>query len=311
MSDGIDAHHHLWNLTAVDYPWLKELGAKRFFGDPTPIQRDYLFEEYSRDAIAAGMSGSIHVQVGAADGLSEAKWVQSVADQHADWTLGQVVFCDLLGADREERLDAFRDLSSVRGVRQIVGRAEGEDAATGTNALLGSPDFMIGLRILGERNLTFDLQLTPSLMSRAARMLETVRDTQIVLCHAGSPQDRTPKGIAEWQNQLSLLARLPNVACKLSGLGMFDHTWTVETIRPIVDACLDLFGPDRCMFGSNFPVDSLYSNYETLHAAYKEIVPEQMHAAVFGLTARRVYGLPCCVDSSIKRCTANCSQAAG
>lgn len=88
----IDAHHHLWDLNAVDYPWLMEKGAVRFFGDPTPIQRDYLLPEYRADASAQGFSASVHIQVGAADPWAEAQWVQSVADRYSDWPLVQVVF---------------------------------------------------------------------------------------------------------------------------------------------------------------------------------------------------------------------------
>jgi hypothetical protein len=77
----IDAHHHLWDLSAVHYPWLEATGVTRFFGDPTPIQRDYLVDEFSRDASAEGFTGSVHIQVGAADGLAEAKWVQHIAEQ--------------------------------------------------------------------------------------------------------------------------------------------------------------------------------------------------------------------------------------
>ena len=119
----IDSHHHLWNLAAVEYPWLNETGAVRFFGDPTPIQRDYELPEFRADA--ASFDGSVHIQVGAADALAEAKWVQAVADASPDWPMRQVVFCDLTADDLNAQLKAFTDLPSVVGVRQIVGRAPG------------------------------------------------------------------------------------------------------------------------------------------------------------------------------------------
>ena len=283
----IDAHHHLWDLSAVHYPWLMARGVTRFFGDPTPIQRDYLLPEFRRDA--AGFDGSVHIQVGAEDGLAEARWIQSVADANPDWPMVQVAFCDLTGDDLGTRLDALQALPSLRGVRQIVGRAPGEDAVTGTNALLADPRFVAGLREAGVRGLSFDLQLIPELYADMARVLEAAPDTKVALCHAGSPHDRTAAGIAAWARDLRRLADLPQVTCKLSGLGMFDHDWTTETIRPLVETCLDLFGPDRCMFGSNFPVDSLYSDYATLLAAHEEIVPEEMKPQVFGDTARAFY----------------------
>jgi predicted TIM-barrel fold metal-dependent hydrolase len=263
----------------------------RFFGDPTPIQRDYLVDEFSRDAGAEGFTGSVHIQVGAADGLAEAKWVQHIAEENPDWPLAQVVFCDLASPDLSTQLDAFEALSTVRGVRQIIGRAPGEDAATGTNDLLQSPAFLAGLTELGRRGLSFDLQLIPELMAATANILEAAPDTRVALCHAGSPHDRSSQGLDSWAQNLRHLSTLPQVVCKLSGLGMFDHRWTNQTIAPLIDTCLDQFGPERCMFGSNFPVDSLYSDYATLAAAHRQIVPETSHAAVFGGTAATFYNL--------------------
>lgn len=287
----IDAHHHLWDLQKVRYPWLTEKGATRFFGDPAPIQRDYLIEEFRRDAEAQGFAGSVHIQVGAADGWQEAQWVQSVADANPDWLMAQVVFCELTADDRDAQLDRFQMLPSVRGARQIVGRAPGEDARTGTNTLLDDPRFLSGLRELGRRGLSFDLQLLPELMEKTAAVLAQAPDTKVALCHAGSPHDRSTAGLQAWAKALASLSALPNVSCKLSGLGMFDHGWTVDAIRPIVAACLEQFGPERCMFGSNFPVDSLSSDYKTLAAAYEALLPEAAKGKVFGVTASKFYGL--------------------
>lgn len=286
----IDAHHHLWNLSAVDYPWLMARGVERFFGDPSPIQRDYLIDEYRRDA--AGFSASVHIQVGAADGWAEAQWVQSVADATPNWPMVQVAFCDLTSPDLSAQLDRFQTLPTLRGVRQIVGRAPGEDAQTGTNALLADPRFADGLRQVGERGLSFDLQLIPDLYDDMARVLDHAPDTAIALCHAGSPHDRSAAGLKDWEARLNTLSARPQITCKLSGLGMFDHSWTAESIRPVVETCLDQFGPDRCMFGSNFPVDSLYSDYATITCAIEKIVPVPQHATIFHDTAAGFYGLP-------------------
>lgn len=286
----IDAHHHLWDLGAVHYPWLEARGVDRFFGDPTPIQRDYLLDEFRRDA--RGFSASVHIQVGAEDSMAEALWVQSVAEANPDWPMAQVVHADLTAPDLGARLDAFQRLSTLRGVRQIVGRAPGEDAQSGTHALLDTPAFAEGLRELARRGLSFDLQLTPELMGRTAQVLARAPDTRVALCHAGSAHDRTPAGLARWAADLKELSALGQVTCKLSGLGMFDHRWTVETIRPIVETLLEQFGPARCMFGSNFPVDSLYSDYASLVRGYEAIVPQSDWPAIFHETAARFYALP-------------------
>lgn len=289
MSRRIDAHHHLWDLTAVQYPWLEAKGTVRFFGDPAPIQRNYLIEEFTRDAKSDGFGGSVHIQVGAADGLAEARWIQSVADDNPDWPMAQVVFCDLTSENLENQLKEFVPLATVRGVRQIVGRAPGEDSTTGTNALLDDPAFLTGLRRVAEFGLSFDLQLLPELMPRASALLAKVPQLSVALCHAGSPHDRSQSGLNEWALSMRQLSNLPNVTCKLSGLGMFEHDWTDETIRPIVEVCLDQFGPDRCMFGSNFPVDSLSSSYAKIVKAHETLVPTSAQQSVFGETARRFY----------------------
>lgn len=287
----IDAHHHLWDLDAVHYPWLMAKGEVRFFGDPAPIQRDYLLPEFSADAKAHGFQGSVHIQVGAADPMEEARWVQSVADANPDWPMAQVAFCDLTADDAEEALDTLQKLPTVRGVRQIVGRAPGEDAETGTNSLLSDPKFAEGLKGLAERGLSFDLQLLPELMAPMAEALKSAPDTKVVLCHAGSPHDRSPEGLAFWAQELRQLSSLPNVYCKLSGLGMFDHNWSAESVAPIVKEVLSQFGADRTMFGSNFPVDSLSSDYAYLVQNIEGLVPEEDRAKVFGETARAFYRL--------------------
>ncbi|KUJ85269.1 amidohydrolase [Ruegeria marisrubri] len=291
MTARIDAHHHLWDLQAVNYPWLMAKGVRRFFGDPSPIQRNYLLDEFSDEARAHGIAGSVHVQVGADDGLAEARWVQSVADANPGWPMAQVVFCDLTKPDLVQNLGDFQKLSTVRGVRQIVGRAPEEDAATGTNALLEDPRFLNGLRMAAQLGLSFDLQLVPELMEKTASVLVEAPGLEVALCHAGSPHDRSAAGLRDWSKKMRALSDLPNVTCKLSGLGMFDHDWSPATIRPIVETCLEQFGPERVMFGSNFPVDRLYSDYGTLLEAYLELIPQGAQQDVFHDTAARFYGL--------------------
>ena len=289
MMKRIDSHHHLWDLKDVHYPWLMEFGKPRFFGDPTPIQRDYLLAEHRAISHNHGFVASVHIQVGAEDGLAEARWVDQVAHANPEWPMVQVAFCDLTAPDRDVQLDQFQALPSVVGVRQIVGRSPDEDAKNGTNALIADPEFKAGLHSLASRGLSFDLQLIPELMKPMGKVLEQVPDLQVALCHAGSPYDRSSDGIVKWAAGLVHLSSVPNVSCKLSGLGMFDHDWNAETVRPIADVVMDQFGPDRVMFGSNFPVCSLSSSFDELMERHMAIVPEEHHKAVFHDNAERIY----------------------
>jgi len=285
----IDSHHHLWDLKDVHYPWLMEFGKPRFFGDPTPIQRDYLLAEHRAISHNHGFVASVHIQVGAEDGLAEARWVDQVAHANPEWPMVQVAFCDLTAPDRDVQLDQFQALPSVVGVRQIVGRSPDEDAKNGTNALIADPEFKAGLHSLASRGLSFDLQLIPELMKPMGKVLEHVPDLQVALCHAGSPYDRSSDGIVKWAAGLAQLSALQNVSCKLSGLGMFDHDWNAGTVRPIADVVMKQFGPDRVMFGSNFPVCSLSSSFDELMERHMAIVPEEHHKAVFHDNAERFY----------------------
>ena len=285
----IDAHHHLWDLNAVDYPWLMEKGKKRFFGDPTPIQRNYLIDEHIKMAAARGFKASVHIQVGAADGLEEAKWVNKIVSENQSWPLAQVAFCDLSGDQREIHLDELQKLSSVVGVRQIIGRSPEEDSNSKTNELLTSDNFMQGLQSISDRGLSFDLQIIPELSETCAAVFSQFPNLQVILCHAGSPYNRTEEGITSWSSDLNHLSKLSNVSCKLSGLGMFDHNWTQATVAPIVTTVMEQFGSARVMFGSNFPVDSLSSSFKALFERLTSIIDEKYFEDVFFKTAQTIY----------------------
>lgn len=284
----IDAHHHLWDLNAVHYPWLMAQGEVRFFGDPASIQRDYLIDEFTTDAKAHGFHASVHVQVGAQDGLAEARWVDDIA-QSTDWQMKQVAFCDLASPNLAADLAQLQALPSVRGVRQIIGRAPGEDALTGTQELISSHAFHDGLVMLEASGLRFDLQLLPELMKPMAEVLSQVPKLPVALCHAGSPYDRSEQGIQDWAQALESLSSQPQIVGKLSGLGMFAHGWQTPDFAPITDVMLAQFGPERLMFGSNFPVCSLTSDYTRLISAYETLIPTQYHKHIFGETAAGFY----------------------
>lgn len=289
----VDAHHHLWDLQANNYPWLMARGVTRFFGDPTAIQKDYLVDDLRKDAVGYELDASVHVQVGVAlgDELKETAWLQETGGQYG-LPSAIVAFCELDSTDAPRQLDAQLEYSRLRGVRQIVGRSDEEDAVSGSGQLIDKPVWQENLALLSELGLSFDLQLTPGQVNRVTEVLADAPDTQIALCHCGSPWDQSPRGIQSWRNGLQLLASLPNVHCKISGLGMFDHDWSVDSIRPIVESCIEIFGAGRCMFGSNFPVDKLHATYSEVWSAYEKITSGLDDLALrqlFGDNARNFY----------------------
>ena len=291
----VDAHHHLWDLDACRYPWLMARGVERFFGDPTPIQKNYLVDDLREDASDYQLDASVHVQVGVAPGdeVRETAWLQDTAARHG-LPSAIVAFCELEKDTAPDVLQRHLEFDRVRGVRQIVGRSDAEDAATGSGALLDDARWCEHFALLGDLGLSFDLQLTPRQVPRAADVLAASPDVRVALCHCGSPWEQTPAGLASWRDGLRLLAQLPNVHCKISGLGMFDHAWNTDSIRPIVEACIDIFGAGRSMFGSNFPVDKLHASYGRVWGAFEAIVaplPDDDQARLFGDTARDFYRL--------------------
>lgn len=287
----VDAHHHLWNLAEVSYPWLRERGVRRFFGDPTPIQQDYGVAELKADHARFPITRSVHVQVGTAAGkeLDETEWLDRQA-QRFGLPSAIVAYCDLTSEVASATLQAHLASSAlVRGVRQIVSRHRYEDEQTQSAALLGHPGFEAGLAEVERLGLSFDLQLTPPHMLAAARLFRQFPNLRVALCHAGSPWGRSAAEVAEWRDGLEALAELPNMFCKLSGLGMFDGNWTPQSLRPIVDEVIRTFGTDRVMWGSNFPVDKLYRSYEETLSVMMSLVDEDEHALVFAGTAERFY----------------------
>ena len=290
----IDAHHHLWDLEACRHTWLLQPG-RRFFGDPAPIAKNYHVPDFREDVGDLPLVGSVHIQVGVeeAHSVGETEWVSSQADEYG-LPSAIVAFCDLTADNAQSELDRHQAFARLRGVRQIVGRDAVEDARNGTNALLEAPRFKAGLKSLVARELSFDLQLTPPLLSAAAKLFQSVDRVPVALCHAGSLQDFSAEGVRDWEAGLRAFAEVPQAICKLSGFGMFDHDWSAESIRDYVLRAIDVFGPDRVAVGSNFPVDKLTASYADTIGAYLKITSgfsASERDAMFYGTAKAFYRL--------------------
>ena len=199
--------------------------------------------------------------------MAESDWLQ----RQPEFPHAIVAYCDLAASDVEQQLTAHSKHEKLRGIRQIVGRHPQEDQQHGTNDLLTNPAWADGLGLLARRGLSFDLQLIPPQMPALYDILRDMPELKVAICHCASPWDQSPPGLAQWRRDLQQLASLPNVYCKVSGLGMFNPQWTVAQLRPIILDVLALFGAQRVMFGSNFPVDKLYRSYAALWDAYREI----------------------------------------
>jgi predicted TIM-barrel fold metal-dependent hydrolase len=158
--------------------------------------------------------------------------------------------------------------------------------------LMAEPQFLEGLRELGRRGLSFDLQLYPHQMDTAAALAAQAPDTLIILNHAGMWADRDLSGWKQWKAGMRMLAARPNIVAKISGLGMLDTGWTTESIRPLVLESLEAFGTERAMFASNFPVDKQYTDFVTVWRAFDAITKgfsEGERTGLFRENARKYY----------------------
>lgn len=293
----VDCHHHLWDLRN-HYPWLQEnAGRLQVHGDDSAIRKDYLVADLKRDAAGLPLTRSVHVDAGAADGVAEARWLQAVADQHG-FPHAIVAGIRLDAPDAAGQLEAVAGLPNARGVRDILNWHKDPGLSYITRPdLMCDPTWRAGFARLEPLGLSFDLQVYWHQLADAARLAADFPSTRILLNHAGMPLDRDDAAVETWRDGLSRLAAQDNTVVKISGVGMVDHAWPRDpaaTLRPIVEDCLEAFGTDRAMFGSNFPVDGLYSSYRELYAAYDEIVcdlsPDE-RAALFGVTASTAYRL--------------------
>lgn len=290
----IDPHIHLWDLSTGLYPGL-ETPSTDFAGDNAPIARSYLLDEFLGEAgDAVEILGAVHVEAFPSDPVAETRALQAVADQ-APMPVVVVGHADLSAPDFDAVLEGHLAHPAFRGIRQVLNRHADPLYNYVARDFMDDPAWQRGFARLGGLGLSFDLQLYPHQTRQAADLAAKHPETPIILNHAGMWADRHLAGWREWRDGLRMLAARDNVSVKISGFGMFDHQWSVESIRPLVLEVLDAFGTGRAMFASNFPVDKLHGDYPTLWAAFDAIaadLSESERAALFRDNAARIYRIP-------------------
>ncbi|ABQ35380.1 amidohydrolase [Bradyrhizobium sp. BTAi1] len=268
----IDPHHHLYDLENHRYPWLQDGVKPAAFGDYTAICHSYLVEDFLADCKNQNVVKSVHLDVGfdPDDPVGETKWLQAVADQNG-FPHGIVGYANLAQPNVRDVLEAHLAYPNFRGIRQSL-NYHPDPAKTYLDrpGVCREPEWRRGFALLRDLGLSFDLQIYYPQMQEAYELARDFPDTQIILNHTGMQVDGHDHFEA-WKTGMKLLAQAPNVACKISGLGMGDWSWTVESFRPYVLSAIEMFGVDRCMFASNFPVDKLFSSYDRLFEAFKTI----------------------------------------
>ena len=264
----IDTHHHLWELGRFHYDWLSEpgwAGHNALLGDYKAIRVDWPIERLLKEFYGSNVKKSVHVEAAYAgpDPVEETAWLQSLADT-CGFPHALVVFCDIEKPDGAEQLRRHMEFANVRGVRIR------EHPSDPTN-----PAFLASYAELGRNGLSYELNASPGKLLSGRDVAMSFPSTQVILGHAGFPIERSAEYFERWRTEMSALARAENVACKISGFAMVDHDWTIESIRPWVLHCIESFGVERSMFGTNWPVDIIYSSYLRQVDAYRTILARE------------------------------------
>lgn len=285
----IDAHVHLWDLSSHRwYPAMQEPDPDASFeslGDVTRMARDFLLPEYRAETAGVDVVGLVHVSATTAPRtyLEETAWVDGLfAEAGLPAALIGAVEPGLSRDELAADLDAQAASPRFRGARVLAGLDPESRLATDL------------CELLRERGLVLDLVAHPGDVAGLRPLLERFADLAVVLEHAGWPDGTGAAERAEWEGAARALAAHDNVLCKVSGLGMVTHSLAAAELRPWIETCLESFGPDRCLFGSNFPVEAMYGGYDELLDAYAEAtagLAEDERRAFFAGNACRAYRL--------------------
>jgi len=292
MTTIVDAHHHIWRRD--DLPWLTGPMQPRIFGPYEPIRRDYPIQEYLDDLTGSGVVKSVYVQTNWAKEHfeDEAAWVQRTAEE-TGWPHAIVAHADFTVEDVRPQLDRLKRYPLLRGLRMQLHWHDNPLYRFAARAdLCTDPVIRRNVAHLADYDLSFDLQVFAPQMADAAGLADACPDVTFVLQHAGMLEDTSPTGRAAWRTAMARLAACPNVVCKLSGLGTFIHRNDPAHIAAILADSVAMFGAERCLFGSNFPIEKLWTSYRELTQAYRDALNTHPgRDAILHDTAYRVYRL--------------------
>ncbi len=293
-----DCHHHLWDLQANYYPWLTDTKRSRVCGEYEAIRnRNFLVEDFFKNRGDLKVTRFIHEEavIDRSDPVRETRWLQSLADEPNSEGIphGIVAHADFSAPDIEAVLDGHCSFANMRGIRQFVHEAY-IDPENPEPCFLEEESWRERVGLCEKYNLVFDLQFYWQQLGDALKLVKLHPNLQFVLTHIGLPARQSDVGYMNgWRASMKQLGELPNLCVKLSGFGMFDREWTPASIGPLVLDTISFFDVDRCMFASNFPVDSLsgksYALYwEDFYEVVKDFSDDEKRK-LFSDNARRVY----------------------
>jgi predicted TIM-barrel fold metal-dependent hydrolase len=281
----VDAHQHFWDPRVNYHPWLCDQPSIPFrYGDYAALRRPYLPADYFADAHPHRIVKTVYVETewDPHDALGEMRYVARLRRETGFPTIA-VAQAWLDRDDLAATLEGLAQFDFVRGVRHKPRPGQMADAR-----------WRAGFEMLAHRGLRFDLQAPWTELEEAARLARAFPDARVLLNHTGLPADRSAEGIAGWKKAMSALAECPNVALKISGLGMPGQSWSAQSNREVVLGAIERFGTGRAMFASNFPVDSLCATFDAIVSGMRAIVRDFSAAeqrALFHDNAIRIYNM--------------------
>jgi predicted TIM-barrel fold metal-dependent hydrolase len=281
-----DAHIHFWDHTVEGLRWRflepdfehPRLGGLKHLDAPR-----YAVAELRVDQADCPAGKVVHVQAAQSeDPVLETAWLQALGDREG-WPNAIVAHCDLSRPDAAEVVGRHAIHARFRGIRDLP-----------AGERLDHPEVIRGFGLVASSGTLIEIMTSWEHYDKLLALAQRWPTTTIVLGHAGLPTSRSDDYFTAWSSGLRRLAGgAPNVVCKISALASgADPNWTIGSIRPWVMGCIEAFGPDRCMFASNWPVDKLFGSYRDLMNAYREIVDDLSPAEVaqlFTATTERVY----------------------
>ncbi|MBS3649847.1 amidohydrolase [Pseudaminobacter sp. 19-2017] len=288
----IDSHFHIWRQQ--DLPWLSGPMVPRIFGPYEPIRRDYPIEEFLADQNGSGVTKTVYVQTNWAkeDFEKEVAWVQRTAEE-TGWPHAIVGYADMTADDVRPQFDRLKQYPLLRGVRMQFHWHETPQfrfAASADQVI--DPKVRRNVARLKDYGLSFDLQLFPGQMKDGLALVGENPGTDFVLTHTGMLTDMRADTVERWREGLSTLAAAPNLYAKLSGLGTFAHRNDPVLIGFIYDSAIAILGSERLMFGSNFPIEKLWTDHASMIAGHRSAAARhgrRAEADIFWNTAEKVY----------------------
>ncbi len=274
----IDTHHHIWRR--ADVLWLADPPVPRMFGDYFGIRRDYPVEEFMQDVQPQRVTKSVHVTAnwGLDRALDETRWLQGTADKHG-FPHGIVAQVDLADPDVEAKLKAHKQFANVRGVRQMLyWDVDPVRQSVPRPDYCNDPDFRRGFGLLEKYDFSFELQVYAAQASYAVELVKTFPNVRMILVHAGMLTDRSRQSIDEWRDALTAMAAFPNLSVKLSGLGMYSAGLNFAQARQMIRDAIQIFGTERTIYGSNFPLEKLHASYADFFTHYRKVLSEYNEA---------------------------------